>query len=328
MGQSHDDRRDAAVMERVAAIANDVLRAHGAGFTAARRAGGYTNATWIGSGVVVRVAVNAGSSDLLREVRLVSVLPAEVGYPEVIDAGVTDGHEWVVARQVPGSSLSEAWPTMDWTQRVTAVRQLWELAEAVHATDVVAAAPHARSSSPFYAGSRDEAAESLSRLAAAELLSEAQIGELLGALDEFWGALPSARRVLVHGDLSPVNALWNGTRVVSLLDFEFAVIAPVELDLNELVKVGYAPQRGDTVVSTGKEALREAVMQIVAASASGRSWRELLIGYSVLLESWLAENEMTASDGVSPAADWESIRLLTALAAGDGGYYQPLLRAK
>jgi scyllo-inosamine 4-kinase len=64
------------------------------------------------------------------------------------------------------------------------------------------------------------------------------LGEIL---DRFWAALPSTPKVLNHGDLGKVHVLWHDGKVLSLVDFEFAVIGPVEIDLNEISKFAFAP---------------------------------------------------------------------------------------
>jgi hypothetical protein len=75
-------------------------------FGGAWRGPGWTNATWLTDELVVRVAAEPGPADLLRERRLVELLPAEVGYPAILDAGVWHGHEWVLTRRVGFN-----WPT-------------------------------------------------------------------------------------------------------------------------------------------------------------------------------------------------------------------------
>ncbi|WP_420110564.1 hypothetical protein [Pseudactinotalea sp.] len=44
-----------------------------------RRANGYSNATWVGDGIAVRIAHTA--RDMAGEVALVRALPREVGHP-------------------------------------------------------------------------------------------------------------------------------------------------------------------------------------------------------------------------------------------------------
>jgi hypothetical protein len=128
----------------VARIAEEVLSSRGVDFALAVPARGWTNATWLAGDLVVRVAPSAGPADLLREAGLAACLPVQVGYPDIIDAGVLDGHEWVLTRRILGQSLSDVWSTLDWNQRASAIEQIWAKAEYAHRLDVSAAAPYVR----------------------------------------------------------------------------------------------------------------------------------------------------------------------------------------
>ncbi|MCY0950559.1 phosphotransferase family protein [Streptomyces sp. H27-S2] len=311
------------------AVAAEVFRRHGVDFAQARRAAGWTNATWLGGALAVRVAGTPGSGDLERETRLAAVLPPEVGYPRVLENGTSRGRQWVATARIPAVPLDEAWAGLDWDRRIEATRQLWARARAVHRADPAAAAPLARPRSPFYAASPGESGDTLRSLHAAGVLTDGELDRLLPALDRYWAALPGERPVLNHGDLSPVNALWDGTGVVSLLDFEFAVLAPVHLDLNELVKLAFAPPEAGTA-QTGPDAagrlrLRQAVRDLARPFLRTRAGVDLLIGHSIQLEAWGLEREL-AKPGREAFRTWEPYRMLVACAHRDGGCYAPLLR--
>ncbi len=160
------------------------------------------------------------------------------------------------------------------------------------------------------------------------MLTAGERRRLSAALERHWAALPAAAPVLNHGDLSPVNALWDGTDVVSLLDFEFAVLAPVHLDLNELVKTAFAPPAPGTGTTEGERAdrglLQETVAELAAPFLRTDADAALLIGHSIQLETWGLEREL-AKPRRKDHRDWEPYRMLVACARGDGGYYEPLL---
>ncbi|MFI1866059.1 phosphotransferase family protein [Streptomyces jumonjinensis] len=302
-------------------VAEEVLRTYGVALTGARRGRGWTNATWLTDELVVRVAREPGSADLLRERRLVGLLPAEVGYPEIIDAGALRGREWVLTRRVAGENLEEVWPSLDHTARARAIEQMWERAGHVHRVDGAAAAPHARPRSPFFPASAAEAAARLARLVAAGALTAEQARGLGRALDRFWAALPGAARALNHGDFCIPNALWNNGDVVALLDLEFAVIAPVAIDLNEVVKMAFGPGDADT----GERApLRDAVARIAESALDAAGGPEVLVGYSIMLEMWILQTEL-AHEKPDEADRAEAAAMLAAFAEGDGGYFAPLL---
>jgi hypothetical protein len=147
---AHVDRLGAVVPDgtnrrsSVAQIAAEVLGSRGVDFASAVPAKGWTNATWLAGEFVIRVAPTAGPADLLREAALVARLPVQVGYPEIIDAGVLYGHEWVLTQRILGQSLLDVWSTLDWNQRASAIEQVWAKAEYVHRLDVSSAAPYVR----------------------------------------------------------------------------------------------------------------------------------------------------------------------------------------
>ncbi|RZQ60117.1 phosphotransferase family protein [Amycolatopsis suaedae] len=297
-------------------VAREVLAEHGVDLGETERGRGWTNATWLARDLVVRVAREPGPADLLRERGIVALLPPEVGYPEVVDAGVRHGHEWVLTRRVRGENLEEVWPTLGDEARRAAVEQMWERVRHVHRVGTAAAAPHARSRSPFFPDDPAEATATLARLVRGGALTAAHADGLGRVLDRFWAALPDAEPVLNHGDFCTPNTLWRDGEVLALLDFEFAVIAPVAVDLNELVKIAYGP--GD------RAAMRPAVDPIVKSTVDEAGGPDVLIGYSVLLEAWLLEQELTAEEPDEEGRA-DATAMLTAFAEGDGGYFAPVV---
>ncbi|WP_028924339.1 phosphotransferase family protein [Pseudonocardia acaciae] len=303
-------------------VAAKVLAGHGVDVDAAERGRGWTNATWLTDELVVRVSSRPGNTDLLRESRLVALLPEQVGYPEIVDAGVLDGHEWVLSRRVAGTNLEEVWPTLEPAERVRAVEQMWTRVRHVHRVDLAAAAPHARARSPFFPDRPADASATLRRLADAGELTAAQVDGLDRALDRFWAALPAAPRVLNHGDFCVPNTMWHDGRVVALLDFEFALVAPPAIDLNELVKMAFVPSD-----PAGRAPLREMVGAIARSTLPEAGGPDVLVGYAIMLEAWMLENELsTVANGGEPdeAERADASELLTAFARGDGGHYAPL----
>jgi aminoglycoside phosphotransferase (APT) family kinase protein len=324
-----DRHRDPDSIAKCARIAARIFDRHQVDFSAARREGGWSNATWSAGGLVLRISVETGSERILREARLASILPPEVGYPPIVETGVTEGLEWMLAEEVAGRNLAEIWPVLGWEARTAALCELWAKARAVHSVDVLLAEAYANGESPFYASSAAEAAGQLARLEEAGVLASSQVAVLSKALDRFWAAVTLAPRVLNHGDLCTENALWDDGRVVALLDFEYAVVAPVELDLNELLKSAYAPpETADPLLDpdgSGQERLRLVVTDIAVATISTPDGADRLLGFALLLDLWSMEDWLSEWDGREPYVDWASYRALAALADGAGGYLAPVL---
>ncbi|MGA6206239.1 aminoglycoside phosphotransferase family protein [Nocardia testacea] len=163
-----------------------------------------------------------------------------------MNSGVWQGHEWVLTRRVTGENLEEVWPSPDPSARSRALGQMGERACHIHCVDAAAAAPHTRHRSPFFSRSQAEASAGLGRLVTAGKLTTTQAKGLGWALDHFWAALPEAAMALNHGDFCTPNILWREDKVVALLDFEFAVVAPIAIDLNEIIKMAFGPGANET----------------------------------------------------------------------------------
>jgi len=324
-----DQRRDLETMNRLNIIAENIFNRYGVDFAAANRAGGGTNATWLAGGLALRLAVERGRVSIRREAQLAALFPPEVGYPPVLETGETDGYEWSLSKEIPGRNLGEIWPALDWDQRILALRQLWKKVEAVHSVEVAAASRLARKRSLFYAANAQEARAGLTRLLNQKLLSTRQVDILAESLDRFWQALTTATLVLNHGDFTIENALWYEGRVVSLMDFEYAMVAPDELDLNELVKSAFAPASViDPLPDPGKvglERMRQVVMELAMPMLFHPGSKDLLMGYAILLEIWNQEDRLAYPPEESDVDQEPINQILGSLADGKGGYLAPIL---
>lgn len=126
-----DQDRDPETLHRLKNIAESIFTRHAVNFITAKRAGGWSNATWLAGGLALRLSVQPGTQTILREAQLASLLPLEVGYPPILETGVIDGYEWSLSQEVPGRNLGVIWSEIDWDQRITALSQLWKKVEVV-----------------------------------------------------------------------------------------------------------------------------------------------------------------------------------------------------
>jgi len=309
-------------------VAAAIFARFGVDFSTVQRAGGWTNAVWLAERVVLRLSTGPGNENLAREARLAALFGPAVGYPAMIATGKTEGLSWSLAERLPGESLGSVWAGLGWEERTRALTGLWARAEAVHSVAPAEAAAIARERAWFNNTDCTEAEAGLTRLIEAGILTAAQRGVLQDALDRFWRAAADAPRVLCHGDLTPDNALWHAGQVVGLLDFEFAVMAPVQLDLNHLVKCAFGPQDGARALSdggeVGAERLRATVRALARPLLVEKGKRELLLGQAILLELHLLELWLAHPEGEGPLAQWEPLRRLQSLADGHGGYLAAL----
>src|SRR2546429_5670639 len=163
-----DEDRDPASAAAVRGFAAEVAAQYGGALTRMRRASGYSNATWVGDSVAVRITHTP--VDMAADVALVRALPQEVGHPKILGVGTIEGHGWIVTEEVKGQNLHEAWPTLAPTERQRAIRQLWERVQIVH-NGTPSLRTLVGSHAGFIPATSDEATASAARAGAAVGLS-------------------------------------------------------------------------------------------------------------------------------------------------------------
>jgi aminoglycoside phosphotransferase (APT) family kinase protein len=313
---SLDQHRDATEAAVVRALAAEVVAQYGTDLSRMRRALGISNSTWVGGGLAVRIANTSVVGTMAAEVALVRALPPEVGHPRILGLGTIDGHDWIVTEEVRGQNLHEAWPTLTPDERRQAIHELWARVRMVHH-----ATPSLRSLVPSHGGfipaTPDEATAAADRVSVAMNLTDVQRSRFQEIIGDYYRAAPVVDQVVNHGDLALMNALWDG-EVFALVDFEFAVLGPVEIDLCRLVceaLVSEDGHRSDNGAGT-------AAFAIAARERDPVHGRALLLGAAVLdqlrdLEIWLSRDRVE---------DWRPDLLLSGLLETDGGYLEPALR--
>lgn len=306
-----DAHRDAAVVRSLAA---EVVANHGGDIGRMRRALGFSNATWIGDGLAVRIANAPDVGAMSAEAALVRALPPEVGHPRLIAAGTIEGHDWIVTEEVPGENLQEAWPTLTAEQQRQAIRELWARVRVVHEASAVLRR-FVGSHAGFIPAAADDAMAAAARVGAPIGLTDRQRFRLQEVIDGYFRAAPLVEQVVNHGDLAFMNALWNG-RVVALLDFEFALLGPVEIDLCRLLFESLVSKDGQpTHLDVGA-----AAVALATRDTDPVHGRTLLHGAAVLdqlrdVEIWLARR----------TEEWRPDRLLVGLLDEDAGYLEAVL---
>lgn len=158
-------------------------------------------------------------------------------------------------------------------------------------------------------------------------------------LTAYFAAAPRARQVLDHGDLALMNALWDGG-VSAVLDLEFALLGPVEVDLARLLLEVLVTEDGELVDSPAGDA----AVEIATGRADPVRGAALLLGAAALdqlrdLDLFLgpvgsagaagaagAAGTAGRGAGAGPAAGrLRPYRLLVGLLELGGGYVGPVL---
>lgn len=163
---------------------------------------------------------------------------AASGYPQIRSAGTTDGCDWVLCKRIEGTNLEDAWEGLDWEERASALEQLWQRAKCVHRMARQAVRPYLNDTL-WYFSSADDARAEADTLLDEKLLDAGRFRNVMASIRCFEEAVRQAQCVSIHGDLTPANAMWHAGKTVALMDFECAVLAPVEAELMMLIHAAY-----------------------------------------------------------------------------------------
>lgn len=306
-------------MNHIEQLAPDILRGFGADFSCAKRAGGWTNHVWIVGNLVLRISPDRNGERIRREVEVSMRLPKAVGYPEVLQTGCINGHEWSISRRVPGVNLAEAWPELTWNEREKALVALWKIMEEIHKTDA-RGMPFQLPRRTWYSDLRHQkACADLAELVAQNALEQGVADALRKILDAFFGVFGRAERCLCHGDITMENMMWHNGKIASVFDFEHAAILPAQADVYSFLRFVLGPDC---------ENAPEQVVRFVAALVKARIHTEdevrLLLGFAVLI-SMRHMHIWIEGDESGPVADWAPYRCLSSLADGRGGFLWPVI---
>ena len=310
-------------------IAADIFKKHGLDFATAERAGGWTNAVWLNGDYAMRLSMNKGSDIIQREIARAKSLPVSVGYPKNIATGVANRYEWSLSERINGVPLSNVWNNFDWLEKENTVRQILDIVSGVHSVPVAEVESITLRTAWYNSFDKDSSLAEINGYVSQKLFTPRQGQVLCEILERFYKNINTSP-VLCHGDITTDNLLWHDGTVVSLLDFEHAVIAPRQLDIHSLVNLALIPYDetvGSHIILSIEEnpeiqAYADKMIALFKPYLSNQSEKDLFMGYNVLfrqrfLEFWLANPE-----GVIEKCD--AYNMLKLLSDNDGGYLKPL----
>jgi scyllo-inosamine 4-kinase len=310
-------------------IAADIFKQHGLDFDTAEKAGGWTNAVWLNGGYALRLSLKKDSDIIQREVARAISLPLSVGYPKNITTGIVKGYEWSLSERINGVPLSNVWNNFNWLEKENAVRQILDIISGVHSVPVAKVESITLRTAWYNSFDKDSSLAEINHYISKKLYTPKQ-GQVLCEIIEQFNKNISTTPVLCHGDITTDNLLWHDGTVVSLLDFEHAVIAPRQLDIHSLVNLALIPYdeaMGRHIILFAEEnpeiqAYVKTMTALFKPYLSNQCEKDLFMGYNVLfrqrfLEFWLAnpEGEIEKCDAYN---------MLKLLSDGDGGYLKPL----
>jgi len=273
-------------------------------FETAERAGGWTNTVWLNGDFALRLSKEQSNDKIRREIERSKTFPLSVGYPKNIAVGVTDGYEWSLSKRIPGKVLSSVWGNFNWTEKTAVVKQILAIMNGVHSVAVDKVEHLTLRTAWYNSFDKDSSFADIKRYMAKGLFTPNQGRVLCDILENFYKWNTSVAPVLCHGDITMDNLLWHEGNVVSLLDFEHAVIAPCQLDIHSLVNLALIPYDEATsmdivLLIDSEQEVQNYVARIIPLFKpflDKQSDRDLFMGYNVLyrqkfFEFWLADPE-------------------------------------
>ncbi len=189
------------------------------------------------SGYVVRLADDPASSQRLEaEARLLGRLREIVPTWEILASGRRGGYTYQIYPFIRGDNLTNTWAQLTATEKDRVVEQLTRHLRALHGLRFEGFGPvqdSARQSPTWSSCLLDEVEEVLSTLR--PLAGGARCDAVRSWARSTGACLEDTRRPrLVHNDLWFNNLLVDGSEIVGLIDFEFAVRGAPDLELYKL----------------------------------------------------------------------------------------------
>lgn len=307
-------------------LATKIFNKYGLDFKTATRAGGWTNAVWLNGKLALRVSFKKGSDRIRREVSLSEYLPEIVGYPVNIEVGLMDGYEWSLSKRIQGKNLSEIWSNLNWKKRGEIIEQITRMIEQLHKVDVCKIENLSCEKAWYTSFNPQETSSCLERYKDYKVFSSEQIDVFHDILERFWEKHNSAMKVLNHGDITMDNMLWANDKILSLMDFEFSVIAPSELDLHALINLAFFSDEGSLESNSNSQEFgqyKKDVIELLKPMLANSYSADLILGYAFLyrqrfLEFWL-ENPKGKLE------ELDAYKKLLSLADGEGGYLSEII---
>jgi aminoglycoside phosphotransferase (APT) family kinase protein len=205
--------------------ADEIVQAAGLQETFALERSPIGRGVWFYGPYVLRAHDHGALDD---EMRLLRYLPASIPHASVI----ASGEGWVVQRRVEGEPLSAIWTALNEDTQRAAAQQLAAILMNLHQVRL-SGTP---SLSPGWFPALLPA--DILRMAEEQRERDAKLMEAVAVFTRrtMGEITPPLRWGFIHRDLHLDHVLWNGDRISALLDFESAVNAPRELELEALLR--------------------------------------------------------------------------------------------
>jgi hygromycin-B 7''-O-kinase len=143
--------------------------------------------------------------------------------PHLVDSAEHAGWPYLVMTQLPGTPLDRIWPKLQQHERREVLRTIGRLAAEVHALPLGPMPALAPRWTDFLQGQRERCHGRQQRTGLP--------AHLLAQLDDFLrGPLPAGPDVILTGEYTPFNMLYEGSGLSAMFDFGDGLVGPREYD--------------------------------------------------------------------------------------------------
>lgn len=273
------------------------------------RAPSTRNDVFLSSQHVIRIN-RRPNNRLHREALLIRSLPDLGWKPRIVASSAGTAADYLIVARLPGSPLSRWWPDMSKEQRREAVKQLATCLKSLHSTPAPQGLPTIDSSPQLidfavFPTTRP-ISDTIKRLRSNRHLDPDLLDAAGTIVDECGPNLcGSDASFLIHGDLTFENILWDGRSITGLLDFEWARAAPIDLDLDVLLRfcafpyAHVAPDYEDRTLTADYAEVPSWMAEFEPELFGHPQLAERLVLYSLAFDL----KELAASPPDRPAAD-------------------------
>lgn len=244
--------RETLLIANPAAFVRHILETYKLPTSRLQKSSGLVNNVWLTPTHVVRISSGRYRDSYAYESRILQLLPPEVPHPQLLAYGRVGTREWMIQRRVAGVPLHYIWARLSRPQQRDTIAQLGCALRMLHTLSL----PEELSIPPWLAdalttGKTPENVCSVPPAHYPVLLKAAQHipyadTSLLNEIDAFIAERLNAFRndlaVLLHNDIHFANLIWHDGRLTALIDFEFALLAAPDYELNTLLGFVRVPE--------------------------------------------------------------------------------------
>lgn len=199
-----------------------------------RRIESMANEVWMLAEQILRIGISH-KLNIEAEAELLSQLPKEVRSPKLIKYGSDGQMAWMLLEKIEGEKLINVWPHLSNPEQIQVIGELAEILKSLHGTTVE------MKDNPNKASLR-----SIKLIDLKMFIDHLKQNPVLdsGLIREAQNFVENSEKItstvvphgLIHGDLHFENVLWNKDRISALLDFEYATMGPIDLELDMILR--------------------------------------------------------------------------------------------